>query len=82
MTTMTHRAWWRQLWEIGGQPALQEDDHDLARVDPENAHEDGQDSRQDDDEWRDWRVDDPELDISDEWDEGGGTFTWSNHANC
>ena len=39
------------------------------RRDPENAHEDGQQSRLGDDEWINWQVDDAEPDTFDEWDE-------------
>ena len=56
-------------WEIRGDTDVQEDEDGLARLDRENAYVDGQDSRQDDDEWRNWRVDDPEHDIFDESDE-------------
>ena len=47
-------------WEIGGQPDLQEEEEEnnLVSRDPENAYEDGQDSRQDDNGWRNWHVDD------------------------
>ena len=52
---------------MGGQSDLQEDEDDLLKFYPRNAYEDGQDSRHDDDEWRNWRVDAPELDTVDEW---------------
>ena len=48
---------------------------------PEDAHMDEQDSQQDDDEWRNGRVGDREHDSFEDWDEGGGPRTPSNHSN-
>ena len=47
-----------------GQPRLQEVEDDLVRQAPANAHVDEQVSQQDDDEWRNSRVDDPSLTVS------------------
>ena len=54
---------------------------DLLKFDTRNAYEDGQDSRDDDGEWRNWRVDAPELDTVDEWDEDDGPSTPNSQSN-
>ena len=50
-------------WEIGGQPNLQTGEEVFWSFAPENAYMDERDSRQDEDEWRIWRLHDPETDF-------------------
>ena len=69
-------------WEVGGEHFFEEDEDDLVICDPKNADVDGQDSRLDEDEWGNCRVDDPELDPVDDWDEDDGLRTPSSHSNC
>ena len=51
-------------WRMKDNVNLQEGENDLARIDLANACVDGQDNRHDDDEWRNWRVDDSDLTVS------------------
>ena len=79
LMTMTHGArWWQQEqedlmrgWEINNL-IFEMERTILWDLTPRHAHVDEQDSRQDDDEWRNWPADKPELDCFDEWDEDDG----------
>ena len=61
-----------RCWETGRQPDLQEE---RVIFDPEIADVDGEERHRDDDEWMNWRVDDPEADIFDELNEDDGPET-------
>ena len=66
--------------ELDVDPDLHEGEGGLLRFAPVDAHVDEPDNQQDD-EWRNWRLDDPEPGSFDEWDEDDGPLTPSNHSN-
>ena len=69
--------------EMGGQSERRDKEDNLARLDPDNENEDREENEPDDDEWKEWRVDDPDSqpDYDGDWDEDGEPFTPSDHSH-